>query len=216
MALTKEYLLQKLWESCTPEEILEKGYEKGILRVSDLREAAWKHSTFDEILDHGLENNYIGSESIINAASEYSDPNKEFSDDELKEIIKETDLNLILDVLNEKYSTYDIIENLDESDILSCFDWDSIYDYFSTEIDEEVSKAEEAGYEDGYSDAEKHYKDIEKHILRDDHIDNKWRYLCDEVGVGYYDENGLKEKLNVLFKNFNNTIYKKSEESWQI
>ena len=176
----------------------------------ELLSRVWSECTFDDILNFGLENNYIGSESIINAATEYSDPNKEFSDEELKEIIKDADLTLVMDALNDKYATDEIVENLDESDIINSFSYDDIYVYFSSEIDDEITKAEEEGYADGYDAGLEINKHLENHVLIDGSADEKWCYLCDEFGVGHYDVNGLKNNLNKLFTSLNSSMYNKT------
>ena len=92
----------------------------------ELLSRVWNECTFDEILDYGLSNDYIGSESIINAATEYSNPNKEFSDDELQDIIETADLDLVLDVLDKKYVLSDIIGRYDDDDILNCYTQNNI------------------------------------------------------------------------------------------
>lgn len=182
----------------------------------ELLSRVWSECTFDEILEFGLSNGYIGSESIINAASDYSDPNKEYSDDELKEIIKEADLDLILDIIDEKYSVRDIIDELDQDEVLNCFDADTLIDHCEWELQDKYNEERNIGFEEGYDEATKNFEDKEKHILRDSNTTDKWCYLCDELEVSYYDENLLKAKLNKLFNDFNKIIYKTTKNIWQI
>lgn len=183
----------------------------------ELLSRVWSECTFDEILEFGLSNEYIGSESIINAASEYSDPNKEYSDDELKEIIlQNADLSLLLDIIDEKYSVRDIIDGLDQDDVLNCFDADDLIDFCEYDLQDKYNEERNAGYEEGYDDACKDCETEENNILRDGNSDEKWTFLCDKFDVSYYDENLLKQKLNAMFKNFNKTIYKKTKDIWMI
>lgn len=181
----------------------------------ELLSRVWNECTFDEILDYGLSNDYIGSESIINAASAYSDPNKEFSDDELKDIIKDADLDLILDALDEKYTIDEVIGRYDDDDILNCFDADTLIDFCEYELSDKYEEERTKGYEEGYDDALKIEEDNEKHKLRDGHIDEKWCYLCDEFGISYYDNIGLYNKLLEFIRSLNKSIYKdKNDRQW--
>lgn len=184
----------------------------------ELLSKVWSECTFDEILEFGLSNDHISSESIINAASEYSDPNKEYSDDELRDIIKTADLDLILYVLNEKYTIGEVVGRYDDDDILNCFDPDTLIDFCEYELSAKYEEERQIGFEEGYDAATKIFEDEEKHILRDSNTIDKWCYLCDELEVSYYDENLLKEKLNKLFNDFNKDkiIYKKTKNIWQI
>lgn len=181
----------------------------------ELLSRVWNECSFDEILDYGLSNNYIGSESIINAASDYSDPNKEFSDEELKEIIKEADLDLILDVLDEKYTLDEVIGRYDEDDILNCFDADTLIDFCEYELSDKYEEERNKGFEEGYDEAIKDFEDKEKHILRDGIIDEKWSYLCDEFGISHYDNVGLYKKLVEFIRSLNKSAYKdKNDKQW--
>lgn len=189
----------------------------GKLSPYELLSRVWNECTFDEILEFGLSNDYIGSESIINAASEYSDPNKEYSDDELKEIIlQNADLSLLLDIIDEKYDIRDIIDGLDSEDVLNCFDADDLIDFCEYELRDKYNEERNEGYEEGYEDAYNDCKTKENNILRDGNSDEKWTFLCDKFDVSYYDENLLKQKLNAMFKNFNKTIYKRTKDIWMI
>ena len=181
----------------------------------ELLSRVWNECTFDEILDYGLSNDYIGSESIINAASDYSDPNKEFSDEELKEIIKEADISLILDTICEKYDIRDIIDGLDSEDVLNCFDADDLIDHCEWELEDKYEEERNKGYEEGYDDAIKDFEDKENHILRDGIIDEKWVNLCDEFGISYYDNVGLYKKLVEFIRALNKSTYKdRNDKQW--
>ena len=181
----------------------------------ELLSRVWNECTFDEILEFGLSNDYIGSESIINAASMYSNPNKEFSDEELKEIIKDADLDLILDVLDEKYTIGEVIGRYDNDDILNCFDADTLIDFCEYELQDKYDEERNVGFEEGYEDACKDFKDKENHILRDGNVDDKWCYLCDEFDLTYYDNIGLYNKILELIKLLNKSTYKdRNDKPW--
>lgn len=185
------------------------------LSTYELLSRVWNECTFDEILEYGLSNDYIGSESIINAASEYYDPNKEFSDDELKDIIKEADLDLILDVLDEKYTIGEVIGKYDDNDVLNCFDADTLIDFCEYELSDKYEEERNKGYEEGYEDAHKDYETNEFHPIKDGTIDDKWRYLCNEFDLTYYDNIGLYNKILELIKLLNKSTYKdRNNKPW--
>lgn len=188
MALTKDYLLQKLWESCTFEEILVKGLEKGCI-------------------DPG---------SIIDATKMYENPNKEYTDEEIIDIVQNADLTVVLDAIIDKYDIKDIIDKLDKYDVLYCYDTDDLIEYCSFELEDKYEEERRAGYDDGYEEGWNDALTPPKNILNDGSGDARWKYFCDELGIGYYDENRLKEKLNDVLSSFDKTVYKKSSESWKI
>lgn len=187
----------------------------GKLSPYELLSRVWNECTFDEILEFGLSNDYIGSESIINAASTYSDPNKEFSDEELKEIIKDADLDLILDVLDEKYTIGEVIGRYDNDDILNCFDVDTLIDFCEYDLQDKYDEERNAGYEEGYKDACKDCETNEFHPIKDGTVDDKWRYLCNEFDLTYYDNIGLYNKILELIKLLNKSTYKdRNDKPW--
>ena len=188
----------------------------GKLSSYELLSRVWSKCTFDEILEFGLSNGYIGSESIINAASDYSDPNKEYSDDELKEIIlQNADLSLILDIIDEKYSVRDIIDGLDNDEVLDCFNADDLIDHCEWELQDKYEEERNKGYEEGYEDACKDCKTEEFHPIKDGTIDDKWRYLCNEFDLTYYDNIGLYNKILELIKLLNKSTYKdRNDKPW--
>lgn len=187
----------------------------GKLSPYELLSRVWNECTFDEILEFGLSNDYIGSESIINAASTYSDPNKEFSDEELKEIIKDADLDLILDVLDEKYTIDEVIGRYDNDDILNCFDVDTLIDFCEYDLQDKYDEERNAGYEEGYKDACKDCETNEFHPIKDGTVDDKWRYLCNEFDLTYYDNIGLYNKILELIKLLNKSTYKdRNDKPW--
>ena len=79
----------------------------------------WKLSrNFEEILNFGLEHNFITSSDIIHASDIYKDPNKEYDDEELKEIIKNNNIYDLMEIIQEEYSLEDIIGELPSMEIL--------------------------------------------------------------------------------------------------
>lgn len=189
MALTKEFLLQKLWESCT----------------------------FDEIINAGLEKGCIGAETLINAASEY-DYHKDIDDkEEIEELVENSDVRDIMEVLETRFTTKEIIDCLRTDDVLECFDFDwDIYEYYKGDIDEKCISKYNDGYEDGCNDTiEEIEKTKELNPLKDGFTDDKWKFLCDTFGLSYYDEEGLYKKLTEFIRELNKSTYKnKKYEQW--
>ena len=191
----------------------------GKLSPYELLSRVWNECTFDEILEFGLSNGYIGSESIINAASEYSDPNKEYSDDEVKDIVKDADISIVMDALKEKYFADDIIDELDTNEILDTIGWDDVYDHFEFDFkdkeEEKYNEGHEEGFEEGYEEAIKNSQNSEINPIKDGTIDDKWRYLCDTFDLTYYDNIGLYNKILELIKLLNKSTYKdRNDKPW--
>ena len=191
----------------------------GKLSPYELLSRVWRECDLNDILDYGLENGYISSESIINAASEYNDPNKEYSDDEIKDIIKDADISVVIDALKEKYFINDIVDELDTDEILDAIGWDDVYNHFEFDfMDKEQEKYDE-GYEDGredvFEDYVKNSQNQEINPIKEGTIDDKWRYLCDSFDLTHYDDIGLYNKLNKLIQSLNKSTYKdKNNRQW--
>lgn len=189
------------------------------LSTEELLSRVWEECDLNDILDYGLENGYIGSESIINAAAEYNDPNKEYADDEIKDIVKDADISIVMGALKEKYFTDNIIDELDTDEILNAIGWDDVYDHFEFDFRDKEEEKYNEGYEDGHNDAcnevLKLSKDEESHPLRDGTIDEKWCYLCNELDVSYYDNNSFHKKLENLIRTLNRSTYKdRNDAQW--
>ena len=71
---------------------------------------------FEEILTFALERDLISSEDIINAAKIYEDPNKEYDDEEVKEMISSRGLRDIMGIIQEDNSLDDILDELSKYD----------------------------------------------------------------------------------------------------
>jgi len=183
----------------------------GKLSSYELLSRVWKECDLNDILDYGLENGYIGSEDIINAASEYSDPNKEYSDDEIKDIVKEGDLHIIIEALNEKYLLDEIINELDTDEILNEIGWDDVYYHFEFEYEDKLEEKYNEGYDDCLIDQKNNQQLCEsdiKHPIRDGNINEMWCYLCDEFEISYYDVEGFYKKMTSLIRLLNKSMYK--------
>ena len=121
-------------------------------------EKVWKLSrNFEEILEFGLEHGFITSSDIIHAADIYKDPNKEYDDDEVKEIIHNRGISDMMSLIQDEYDLDDILGEFSNDDILGNMDNDTILDYL-----------------DGTYELEKHDEDVKNqtyHEYVDEWID---------------------------------------------
>ena len=106
----------------------------------------WAKYNLEDILNAGLILNKISSVDIINASDIYKDPNKEYSDEEVQEIIKDRGLHDILTLIQNEYDLEDIIDDIGKNDVLDAIDEDdrfesikysfvlSYYDFYSIAV----------------------------------------------------------------------------------
>ena len=69
-----------------------------------LLQIIWDECTFDEIIDAGLDLNKCSSSDIINAASEYEDPEKST----LEDIISESSIEDVMEAVRSEFTIEDI------------------------------------------------------------------------------------------------------------
>lgn len=180
----------------------------------ELLSRVWEECDLNDILDYGLENGYISSESIINAASEYNDPNKEYADDEVKDIVKDADISVVMEALKEKYFTDDIIDELDTDEILDAIGWDEVHDHFEFDFRDKEEEKYNEGYEDGHDDAFDELKDdmiiSEKdciNMLKEYNINNLWCFFANLFEITYYDKDNMIKKFEELKNKLHKSMY---------
>lgn len=174
--------------------------------------SAWENARdFDEILTFGLENNFISSSDIIHASDMYRDPDHEYTDEELQDIIKKTDLDTLISMIRSEHRINDIIDSFGADDILDSFDdndlldklentWtlkdhdDDVRDEYYDEVIDEVAKRIEY-------DTRRKIQDYSNYSADDLH-----RLLCDIVGCSYYDSTVIEQLRNKISNNTYTTI----------
>lgn len=178
-----------------------------------LLQIIWDECSFDEIIDAGLDLNKCSSSDIINAASEYEDPEKSA----LEDIISESSVEDVMEAVRSEFTIEDIVCELDRDDILDCFDKDDILWYlegsyvlekhddevketYYYEMHDEVLKELEDTYDFNY---EQFVKDLAEEYSPDDYH----KLICNILGVGYYDKEGFKEKLKKFIDKLNKNNY---------
>ena len=179
----------------------------------DALKKVWKLSRdFEEILNFGLEHGFITSSDIIHASDIYKDPYKEYDDDEVKEMIRSRGLSDIVDILEDEYSTRDILDEFTKNEILDEMDDDDLLDHIehSYALEQHDNEVREIYYRecidewlDELSGREREKLDE----LRNCYPDDLHQFICDLIGVGYYDKEGLMKGLGNLKDKLNKNSY---------
>lgn len=166
----------------------------------------WELSrNFEEILEFGLEHGFITNADIIHASDIYHDPNKEYDEGEIDDFVKSVPLSDLMKSIQDEYDLYDILDELPKNEILDEFDKGDLLDKLdgSWELDAHDNEIKEQVY--------KEYVDewVEEMKARDkEYIENLWnangddlhKLICDTIGCGYYDQEGLMKGLKRLKK----------------
>lgn len=185
---------------------------------------AWELADdFEEILNFGLDHNFISSSDIIQAADIYKDPNKEYDDEEIKDMIEKCNLSDLMNIILETYDASDIVDELDaDENILDKFDDDDLLDhlegtYALSKHDDEVRNTYDYELREKIElNLYKQYKDNIDDV-KNYNVDQMRKFFCDLLDVGYYDDDGLFNELNDLIKKMNSSIYKINKgEKWEL
>lgn len=178
-----------------------------------LLQIVWDECSFDEIINAGLELQKCSSTDIINAASEYEDPEKS----PLEDIIADSEIDDIMEAVKSEFSIDNIVSELDRDDILDCFDKDDILWYLndSWELNHHDDEVKEDYYHEIYDDVlnelegtyDFNYKQFVKDLVEEYSPDDFHRLICDTIGVSYYDKEGFKEKMKEFIKKLNKNNY---------
>ena len=173
----------------------------------------WKLSrNFEEILTFGLEHGFITSSDIIHASDIYKDPNKEYDDSEIDDFVKSVPLSDLMKSIQDEYFLDDILLELPKSEILENFDKDDLlYELEgSWELDKHDEEIRQETYKEYVDEWTEEMKANEK-----DYIDNLYNangddlhtFICDIIGCGYYDKEGLMNGLKNIKDKLNNNTY---------
>lgn len=178
-----------------------------------LLQIIWDECSFDEIIDAGLDLNKCSSSDIINAASDYEDPEKSA----LEDIISESSIEDVMEAVKSEFTTEDIVGELDRDDILDCFDKDDILWYLegSYDLEKHDDEVKEEYYHTMYEEIieevestyDFNYKQFIKDIAEEYSPDDYHKLICNILGVGYYDKDGFKEKMKAFINKLNKNNY---------
>lgn len=173
----------------------------------------WKLSrNFEEILQFGLENDFITSSDIIHASDMYKDPNKVYDDEELKEIIKNSNIYDLMKVIQEEYSLIDIIGELPTEEILDNIDdsdrLDSLEDTWALHShDDEIREQTYREYIDDWIDECQSNERDKLNNLSNINGDELHELICNVIGCGYYDQDEFDKCLNKFKDKLNKNSY---------
>ena len=178
-----------------------------------LLQIIWDECSFDEIINAGLDLNKCSSSDIINAASEYEDPEKSA----LEDIISESSVEDVMDAVRSEFTIEDIVGELDRDDILDCFDKDDILWYLegSYDLEKHDDEVKEEYYHTMYEEIleeiestyDFNYKQFVKDLAEEYSPDDYHKLICNILGVGYYDKDGFKEKMKEFINKLNKNNY---------
>lgn len=180
---------------------------------NDALKKVWKLSrNFEEILQFGLENDFITSSDIIHASDMYKDPNKEYDDEELKEIIKNSNIYDLMKVIQEEYSLIDIIGELPSEEILDNIDdsdrLDSLEDTWALNShDDEIREQTYREYIDDWIDECQSNERDKLNDLSNINGDELHKLICNVIGCGYYDQDEFDKCLNKFKDKLNKNSY---------
>lgn len=168
-------------------------------------EKVWKLSrNFEEILEFGLERGFITNSDIIHASDIYKDPNKEYDDEEVKEMISSRGLQETMEIIQNEYSLDEILDTLPPDDLLDNISNDDMLDYLegTWELDKYENDIKAQYHSEVLDEVIKEIKtDNENYIenIPNWNADELHHLICDIVGCTYYDNTvyeKLKERLN--------------------
>lgn len=178
-----------------------------------LLQIIWDECTFDEIIDAGLDLNKCSSSDIINAASEYEDPEKS----NLEDVIASSSVEDVMEAVKAEFTIDDIVGELERDDVLDCFNNDDILWYLEDtwELDKHDDEVKEDYYHVMYdeiideleSSYDFNYKQFVKDLANEYTPDDYHELICDTIGVGYYDKDGFKERMKEFINKLNKNNY---------
>lgn len=164
---------------------------------------------FEEIIQFGLDNNFITEKDIMEAAEVCT---RNFTDEELGQIIENKGLCETMKVIKEKYDLDEILDELPKYDILDTFNDDELLDAIENTwtLDSHDDDVREEYHRDLYEQVREEIEnENEKEIqhLKEGNPDDLHKFVCDILGIGYYDKKGLEKGLKELKERMNKNSY---------
>ena len=166
----------------------------------------WELSrNFEEILEFGLEHGFITSSDIIHASDIYKDPNKEYDEEEIDNFVKSVPFSDLMKSIQDEYSLDEILFELPSREILENFDKSDLLEELdgSCELEEHDEEVKQETYNEYIDEWIEEIKAQDKEIfnyLYNSNSDVFHKFLCDALGVGYYDQS-IVDKLKKKKKN---------------
>jgi len=177
-----------------------------------LLKEVWNRFSFEEILNAGLDNYKITSSDIINASDMYNDPDKKYSNEDIKEMISSRGLKEVMKIIKEEHSLDEILDELPKDEILDNIDADerleSLENTFELDQhDENVKYVYYTEYIDEWIDEFNNEREEYLRNMFNWSPDELHKFLCDGLGYGYCDNNISNKLKEILNKNTYNVKY---------
>lgn len=171
----------------------------------DALKKVWKLSNgFEEILTFLLERGYITSSDIIHASDIYKDPYKTYSDEEIEEMVKDVPFSDLMKIIQDHYSTDDIIDEMDKEEIMDAIGDDELFSHIENSgmMDIHDDDVKEQVYHEYIDEWIEDFNTSHKNLineLQDSNPDDLHLHICEIANCGHYDQdsiNKIKDKLN--------------------
>lgn len=191
------------------------------LRQKELKKI-WEKFSLEELLTAGLENYKISSSDIIEAADVYKDPDCECEDADIDFVVENAPIDDIVDKLDRKYGTEDILDCLDKYYILNYLSDEDMLDHLegSWVLDDHDSTVREFYQSEVLDDIEdKIWEQRGTYLesINQFNYDQLRQFFCKLFGISNYDEDGLFVGFNHLIDKLNKSTYKnKNDNKWQL
>lgn len=186
----------------------------------DLLEEVWNNCSFDEIIDKGFEMNKCGAIDLKVAADEFEDnvgyEDYDWSDKEIEAMVKRCDERTLFDAIKYYYDLDDFLRKYwYKDDVFDCYDKDDLLDYLdgSWELDKHNQSVRENARDDIYEEVWKDFEEDNNNkidTLRDN-PDELWRFFAKISGCGYYNEKNMFREMSKLIYKLNDSSYKSKD-----
>lgn len=191
----------------------------------DLLEKVWNEFSFDEIIDKGFEMNKCGAIDLKVAADEF-EYNVEFedydwSDKEIESMVKRCDEKTLFDAIKYYYDLDDFLTKYwYKDDVFDCYDKDDLLDYLdgSWELDKHDEKVKDDVRDEMYDEA---YTQIEEDSWKNNEVikdnpDELWRNIAKIYNTGNYDEKSMFNNLKKIISSLSRSSYKRDKTNWEL
>lgn len=190
--------------------------DETVINKKEILKKVWEECSFDEIIDAGFEYNKCGAIQLKAAAAEFDDPEKEYDYEEIFKGASINDLDDITRALENEFNLGDIIDSFGTDNLLDHFDDDDLLDHLENSDtlryhDEEVENDyHDKMYEEIMDELFDCYEFNKKEFIKEleeSNADDLHVFLCNLMGIGYYDKEGFNKKWNNLLEKLNKNGY---------
>lgn len=190
--------------------------DETVINKKELLKKVWEECTFDEIIDAGFEYNKCGAINLKTAAAAFDDPDQEYDYEEIFKGASITELDEITRALENEFLLEDIIDSFGADDLLDHFNDDDLLEHLKNS---DALRYHDEEVEDDYHD--KMYEEIMNELfdcyefnkkefmkeLEESNADDLHVFLCNLLGIGYYDKEGFEIKWKKFIDKLNKNSY---------